>query len=126
MGLTERIGIIEATLHPEGRCADCGGGKDYWKHHDKAKSEAPDDWHFFKSEKDVIIIGKESSIGDPEWGMYVTPDDPNRDTPEKARAYYTALFYRMGWAVETTAGPLGGASTADIDAAIAITGGQKP
>ena len=37
-------------------------------------------------------LRKPSSIGDPEWGMYVTPDDPLRDTPEKARAYYTMLF----------------------------------
>lgn len=23
---------LEALVHPEGRCAECGGGKPYWKH----------------------------------------------------------------------------------------------
>ena len=115
MNLTERIGIIDAALHSEGRCADCGGGKDYWKHHAKAKSEAPDDWHAFKSENDVIIIGKAASIGDPEWGMYVTPDDPLRDTAEKARAYYQRLFHQF-----PNLRPQG--TVADLDAAAKVLG----
>ena len=42
--------------------------------------------------ENFVPTGKESSIGDPEWGMYVTPDDPLRATPEKARVYYERLF----------------------------------
>jgi hypothetical protein len=43
--LTCRIEAIEQIIHPEGRCAVCGGGKPYWKHLDARAS----DWHPFTS-----------------------------------------------------------------------------
>lgn len=106
----------------EGRCADCGGGKDYWKHHAIAKVKALDEYHEFRSEKDIIVIGKESSIGDPDWGMYVTPDDPSRDTPEKARNYYERLFKTYPALAPLPPTQAQRASTADIEAAKALLG----
>jgi hypothetical protein len=33
--IAEQVDLIERTLHPEGRCVTCGGGKPYWKHGDE-------------------------------------------------------------------------------------------
>lgn len=64
---------------------------------------------------------KQSSIGDPEWGMYVTPDDPMRDTPAKARVYYEKLFAIMDpWG--TSRATVATASAADLEAAKALLG----
>lgn len=60
---------------------------------------------------------------DPEWGMYVTPDDPLRDTPEKAQRYYTNLFEQFGIMEKFAAvhpDQLAKASPDDLEAAAAL------
>lgn len=32
MSLQDEVERIESALHPNGRCAECGGGESYWKH----------------------------------------------------------------------------------------------
>lgn len=72
---------------------------------------------------DFVAAPKESSIGDPEWGMYVTPDDPLRDTPEKARRYYEALFNLIEFHPErVNPERIQKASAADIAAAKELLG----
>ena len=63
-----------------------------------------------------VPSARPSSIGDPNWGMYIVPDDPLRDTPEKARLYYTLLFERYPQLHTTKA------NARDIDAAAKILG----
>lgn len=62
-----------------------------------------------------------SSIGDPDWGMYVTPDDPLRDTPEKARVYYERTFAVLA----RTSDRVMVKSMDDIDALMRVLGDQR-
>lgn len=68
---------------------------------------------------DARTAPKPSSITDFEWGMYVTPDDPARDTPEKARAYYENLFnilaeHNIWYAHLATASPADAAAVKEL------------
>lgn len=58
-------------------------------------------------------LPRSSSFGNNEWGMHVLPDDPLRDTPEKAERYYRVLFAM----IEGTEAKMQGASSEDIKAA---------
>ena len=59
---------------------------------------------------------------DPEWGMYVTPDDPLRDTPEKAKAYYTNLFDTFPQLAAAFSADVVKASDEDLRAAAELLG----